>query len=211
MALAISNNVLTTKVNVAAKEQLFSDRRQNPEEMTCPLWNGFDLSGRPVCNNSFLTKMEGCNTAEDRIFVENNLRPQYTNFITTNAAAIGGDGMYDSRNNLQAMSSDSGAAYRRAVSGRTPKFGTVDSVQGINPVSGNKSFVRSANAYASQDNDAASSQSSRVRQARVIGGNSSSDIRLPNPSGNYEASMPHGTPSSGYMRLGQYNYASGGR
>ena len=194
--LSITSSITVPKVNVAAAAQLFSDRRQNPDEMTCPLWSGTDLAGRPVCVDSFNTKMEGCNTAEDRIFVENSLRPQYTNFVTISAAGIAGDGVYDSRANLQAVSSDSGAAYRRAVSGKTPQYGTV-SDQKIRSLSGSRQLVSSSKGYSDQDNDASRSSKSRDNQ-RTVKGNQNY-MMLANPNGNFEA-----RPAADVKRTGSY-------
>lgn len=67
----------------AAKLQ--SDRFENPDSMICPVWSGRDLLGRPVSEDSFYTKLEGCNTPLDRVAVENALRPQYMEQVTTDA------------------------------------------------------------------------------------------------------------------------------
>jgi hypothetical protein len=193
---SISKQIATvSKVNTAAATQLYSDRRHNPEEMSCPMWDGMDVSGRPVCADSFSTKMEGCNTAEDRIFVENNLRPHYSSYLTLDAAAIKGD-IYDSRSDIISATTDSSAAYRSAIAGKTPQFGTVSSKK-IRPIHGNKGSVVAANAYASQDADAALSQRSRMQQARVVG----NSVRLANPAGDYEYRGPGGA----YITLGSYN------
>lgn len=58
--------------------------------MVCPIWNGVDTAGRDVCPDSFMTKRAGCNSADDRVVVENNLRPQYLEYINLNANGIGG-------------------------------------------------------------------------------------------------------------------------
>jgi hypothetical protein len=42
----------------------------------CPAFLGFDATGRPVAKDSFYTKNAGCNPASDRIFVENDQRPE---------------------------------------------------------------------------------------------------------------------------------------
>ena len=44
--------------------------------MVCPLWNGVDTTGRTVCEYSYWTKNAGCNSATDRVIIENDLRPQ---------------------------------------------------------------------------------------------------------------------------------------
>jgi len=60
--------------------------------MVCPIWNGMDITGREVCPDSFYTKRAGCNSAEDRVVVENNVsRPQYAEFITLSAGGIKGN------------------------------------------------------------------------------------------------------------------------
>jgi len=56
--------------------------------MVCPVWNGRDLTGRQVCADSFYTKREGCNSAEDRVVVENAQRPQYMEYVNLDASGI---------------------------------------------------------------------------------------------------------------------------
>ncbi len=65
-----------------------SDRFLNPDQMVCPVWNGIDTTGRRVSPDSFYTKNAGCNSAEDRVVVENNLRPQYMEYINLSANGI---------------------------------------------------------------------------------------------------------------------------
>ncbi len=36
----------------------------------CPPFLGTDLTGRAICPDSFMTKSAGCNTPEDRIYIE---------------------------------------------------------------------------------------------------------------------------------------------
>lgn len=76
-------------VGWASKVQ--SDRFLNPNNMVCPIWNGLDTAGREVCPDSFVTKRAGCNSADDRVVVENALRPQYMEYINLNANGIGGN------------------------------------------------------------------------------------------------------------------------
>ena len=60
--------------------------------MVCPVWNGKDTAGREVCQDSFNTKRGGCNSATDRVEVENNVsRPQYMEYITLSANGIAGN------------------------------------------------------------------------------------------------------------------------
>jgi hypothetical protein len=52
--------------------------------MVCSVWNGLDAAGRVSCADGFKTKSAGCNSAQDRIGVENVLRPQYMTYISDN-------------------------------------------------------------------------------------------------------------------------------
>jgi hypothetical protein len=58
--------------------------------MVCPPWNGVDTAGRPAHWNSFYTKTPGCNSANDRVTVENALRPQYVEYVNLDATGISG-------------------------------------------------------------------------------------------------------------------------
>ena len=71
----------TCKVDTASAARLESDRFLNPHNVVCPNWTGKDLAGRQVSADSFYTKRAGCNSAADRVIVENMLRPQYSEFI----------------------------------------------------------------------------------------------------------------------------------
>jgi hypothetical protein len=86
---SIESAVRTCKVNTGYANRIESDRFLNPNNMVCPLWNGVDTAGRQACPDSFYTKRGGCNSAEDRVVVENNVsRPQYMEYITLNAGGF---------------------------------------------------------------------------------------------------------------------------
>lgn len=89
----------TCKVDTSWANRIQSDRFENPELMVCPVWTGFDNSGRPVSADSYYTKSPGCNTPEDRVFVENALRPQYFQYVSLDAAGLGGN-IYNTRDNM---------------------------------------------------------------------------------------------------------------
>lgn len=72
----------TCKTDSANAERILSDRFLNPQNMVCPVWNGLDAAGRIACVDSFKTKREGCNSAQDRVGVENIQRPQYMQYIS---------------------------------------------------------------------------------------------------------------------------------
>jgi hypothetical protein len=90
MSISLESSIRTCKVDTAYANKVESDRFLNPSNMVCPIWNGLDTSGRTVCPDSFWTKNAGCNSAEDRVVVENNQRPQYMEYINLSANGIDG-------------------------------------------------------------------------------------------------------------------------
>lgn len=89
-SVSLEAAIRTCKVDTAYANKVESDRFLNPDNMVCPIWNGMDTAGRQVCPDSFWTKRAGCNSAEDRVVVENNQRPQYMEYITLSAQGING-------------------------------------------------------------------------------------------------------------------------
>lgn len=88
-SVSLESGIRTCKVSTGWANKIRSDRFQNPNLLVCPVWNGVDTAGRRVCPDSFMTKRAGCNSAEDRVMVENNVsRPQYMEYINLNAAGI---------------------------------------------------------------------------------------------------------------------------
>jgi len=90
-AMSLEKSVRTCDVNVGEAPRIQSDRFENPQNMVCIPWNGLDNLGREVCFDSFYTKTPGCDSAEDRVMVENSLRPQYANYVTLGAQGIAGN------------------------------------------------------------------------------------------------------------------------
>jgi hypothetical protein len=88
--ISLESSIRTCKVDTAYANKVQSDRFMNPSNMICPIWNGLDSTNRRVCADSFYTKSAGCNSAEDRVMVENNLRPQYMEYINLSANGIDG-------------------------------------------------------------------------------------------------------------------------
>ncbi len=97
--LSLEGALRTCKVDTSWANRIQSDRFENPEMMVCPVWTGFDNAGRPVSADSYYTKTAGCNTPEDRVFVENALRPQYFQYVNLDASGLGGN-IYNSRDNM---------------------------------------------------------------------------------------------------------------
>lgn len=88
--ISLNKSVRTCKVNTGWADRMYSDRFQNSEAIICPVWNGVDTAGRPSCKDAFYTKYQGCTSANDRIDVENLLRPQYMEYVTLDAIGISG-------------------------------------------------------------------------------------------------------------------------
>ena len=89
--ISLDASIRTCKIDTAYANKVFSDRFLNPGNMVCPVWNGYDGAGRPVCPDSFWTKSGGCNSALDRVAVENYQRPQYVEYVNLNAGGIQGE------------------------------------------------------------------------------------------------------------------------
>jgi|UniRef100_A0A6C0E1L4 hypothetical protein len=83
----LESAIRTCKVDTGYSSRVQSDRFLNPSNLVCPVWNGLDTAGRLVCANSFKTKREGCNSAEDRVGIENIQRPQYMQYISMQTSA----------------------------------------------------------------------------------------------------------------------------
>lgn len=89
--MSLEKSVRTCDVNVGEANRIQTDRFMNPQNMVCIPWNGLDNTGREVCWDSFYTKTPGCDSAEDRVMVENALRPKYANYVTLGAQGIAGN------------------------------------------------------------------------------------------------------------------------
>jgi len=90
MSLSLEASIRTCSVNVGEANRIQSDRFFNPRNMVCIPWNGINNKGQDVCPDSFYTKTAGCDSAEDRVMVENSQRPKYINYVTLSASGIGG-------------------------------------------------------------------------------------------------------------------------
>lgn len=88
--MSLEKSVRTCDVNVGEANRIQSDRFLNPNNMVCIPWNGLNNKGQEVCPDSFYTKTPGCDSAEDRVSVENSLRPSYMSYVTLGAQGIDG-------------------------------------------------------------------------------------------------------------------------
>lgn len=93
--ISLENSIKTCKVDDAWASRVQSDRFLNPNNAVCPVWNGLDSAGRPVCVDSYATKSGGCNNANDRVVVENHLRPNYIEYVNLSSRGYEGN-LYDS-------------------------------------------------------------------------------------------------------------------
>ena len=89
--ISLESSIRTCKVETGSAARLESDRFLNSCNVTCPVWNGQDTAGRFVCEDSFYTKSPGCNSAVDRVDVENYQRPQYFDFVNLDGYGIQGN------------------------------------------------------------------------------------------------------------------------
>jgi len=100
MSISLESAIRTCKTDAGQANKVQSDRFLNPSNMVCIPWNGLDLTGRSVCPDSFYTKTPGCNSAEDRVVVENAQRPQYMEYINLSAQGVDGS-IYGNNFNYQ--------------------------------------------------------------------------------------------------------------
>jgi hypothetical protein len=98
-SLSLEASLRTCKIDQGHAIRVESDRFLNPNNALCIPWNNMNNLGQMVCQDSFMTKRAGCNSANDRVEVENNLRPQYMQYVTLDAAGIRGQ-MYNEINNI---------------------------------------------------------------------------------------------------------------
>lgn len=74
---SVYGNIKTTQVDVSYASKFESSRFLNKNYNICPKFNGVDGIGRPIAQDSYITKKEGCNHSLERIYVENDQRPDY--------------------------------------------------------------------------------------------------------------------------------------
>jgi hypothetical protein len=89
--ISLTGSIRTCKVETGWANKIQSDRFLNANNMVCANWNGSDTAGRPSCWAAYNTKSAGCNSALDRVSVENDLRPQYSDYINLDMQGIRGD------------------------------------------------------------------------------------------------------------------------
>ena len=121
--ISLEGSIRTCKIDTAYAPKVFSDRFLNPGNMVCPIWNGYDSAGRPSCPDAFMTKRAGCNSAEDRIFVENYQRPRYVEYVNLSAGGIDGE-FYGQPNTMTQWNDMKAVSDLRKTNCVTGNFGT---------------------------------------------------------------------------------------
>ena len=146
-SVSLESAIRTCKVDTAYANKVESDRFLNPAMMVCPVWNGYDTAGRQVCPDSFVTKRAGCNSATDRVEVENNVsRPQYMEYINLSACGIQGD-IYGPMPQEEEQARSKALA---DVHKYTGQFGTQFGAS-IYPACGNNTYLKWQNAQQAQN------------------------------------------------------------
>jgi hypothetical protein len=89
--ISLTGSVRTCKIDPAYASKIQSDRFLNSNNLICPTWHGFENAGRQAHPYTFNSKTAGCNSSEDRVFIENIQRPQYVEYVNLNNNGIEGD------------------------------------------------------------------------------------------------------------------------
>lgn len=132
--VSLNSSVRTCKIDPAYATKFQSDRFLNPNNMVCPAWNGYDSAGRPVAPDSFMTKSAGCNSAQDRVSVENYQRPQYLEYVNLSSNGIRGVAnpqMVYSTNELQDIKNITGNFGLQLSSNSNPTCGSFNYIGGM--------------------------------------------------------------------------------
>lgn len=90
-SVSLTSAINICRVGSGEADRIQSDRFLNPNNMVCPTWSGYNLTGQAVCPDSFYTKSAGCNSALDRVTVENVLRPDYSSYVTLSMGGLKGE------------------------------------------------------------------------------------------------------------------------
>lgn len=122
MSVSLTSSVKTCRFDTADAARMESDRFLSSDNALCPTWRGVDTAGRTVHRDTYYTKAPGCRYAGTRIGVENDLRPQYSSFITLDPS----DGIHGNLYGDNAMVRQKSLAAREElddVHARTGMFG----------------------------------------------------------------------------------------
>lgn len=113
--ISLESSIKTCKVDTSYANKIQSDRFLDSCKALCPVWSNQDTTGRFVCEDSYNTKTAGCNSANDRIVVENYHRPDYISYAYGDAYGLQG--------NLYGQATSSRNAMVEDVHNLTGQFG----------------------------------------------------------------------------------------
>lgn len=136
--ISLNGALRTCKVNTGYANRLESDRFENSDLMVCPVWNGHDLAGRPVCADSYATKLAGCNVASDRVVVENAHRPSYAEYIQLNVKGL--DGPLYGSDNLNVSGARAEKALQESFPHQTGRFNNTPSIAQVGEATCNNNY-----------------------------------------------------------------------
>ncbi len=136
--ISLNGALRTCKVNTGYANRLESDRFENSDLMVCPVWNGHDLAGRPVCADSYATKVAGCNVASDRVVVENAHRPSYAEYIQLNIKGM--DGPLYGSDKLNVSGARAEKELQESFPQQTGRFNNTPSIAQVGEASCNNNY-----------------------------------------------------------------------
>lgn len=103
MSVSITSALRICKSDQGWANKTQSDRFLNPFLVIAPPFNGHDEYGRLSHPDSIYHKTAGGSSGEDRVVVENFLRPSYFEFVSLDASAITGHDPTPSKICLESM------------------------------------------------------------------------------------------------------------
>lgn len=161
MSLSLIKSVRNCTVSTGEANKIQSDRFFNPNIAVCPTWNNLDNAGREVNVDSFYTKSAGCNSAEDRVMVENDVsRPYYFDLISLNAAGLRGEIFGNPMDKSAVLDTNFASDYLQSRDEITGKFGEQQWSKQIKPGCTNNAYERRMAELANNNRTAAYVQQS---------------------------------------------------
>ena len=89
---SLNRSIRSCKVSGNTPDFMHANRLFEPSSMVCPVWNGHDTYGRPVCRDSMATLTAGCTSANVIMDLETANRPDYSRHFTRGECLAAGSG-----------------------------------------------------------------------------------------------------------------------
>lgn len=167
-SLSLMKSIATCRVDTAQSDRIQSDRFLNSSNLICPTWNGMDSVGRHVQKDTWYTMSAGCNSARERVNIENDLRPKYFEYVTLDASGINLN--YGPDTPFSVMKTKQAAMYDHNIAVNTPNFGGQFQATNI-PSCGMNSYERAMSQLAQENRGAAYANSAyKSNQSKCNGG-----------------------------------------